>query len=158
MGYSHYWKTHYPLTAVHGGDTVDSARDGIAAIVSLAMERCIVLESYNGSEWHRVVDAFDAVGPEGVCLNGDSSTDLAHESFNLSFHRTIEFGACKTARKPYDQVVTAILIYLGNAYPGYIDVTSDGEARDWLAGAELVAMSDSLRGPLDIPPWVRERH
>lgn len=68
----------------------------------------------------------------GVNLNGVG--DDSHESFNLEFGAEGDF--CKTARKPYDVVVVAILTYL--AAQGVLTWSSDGDKEDHIAGGELL--------------------
>lgn len=44
------------------------------------------------------------------------------------------FEFCKTAAKPYDAVVTAILIRAKVIYGSCVSVRSDGDWQEWLAG------------------------
>lgn len=41
------------------------------------------------------------------------------------------FYSCKTARKPYDLLVTALLILVRHHAPGVCSISSDGNAADW---------------------------
>ena len=84
-------------------------------------------------------------------INGDaeafeSGRDMAHETFywagipTLSEWRKDEkdhFEFCKTARKPYDAVVTAILIRAKVIYGSCVSISSDGDWHEWQAGREL---------------------
>lgn len=47
---------------------------------------------------------------KNINFNGDGGHDLDHESFNL-YGTMGGFNFCKTARKPYDVLVKAILMY-----------------------------------------------
>lgn len=67
-----------------------------------------------------------------ICFNG--VRDLGHETFYLST-RGSDFEFCKTARKPYDTAVVAILCLLHH-HTG-IDVSSDGGPSDWERGLEF---------------------
>ena len=81
-----------------------------------------------------------------VACNGDGED--AHEGFVvervLARHGRapmddgLYFEFCKTARKPYDLAVTAMLMALKLHYPE-VRVFSDGDAADWKPGRELVA-------------------
>ena len=98
----------------------------------------------------KIIDASDAVirGWDGtgeptvsnaeIRLNGDAFEDLDHETFVLVDgvnHSTF----CKTARKPYDEVVTAILLR-ATFYSKRFKVSSDGDfENDWKDGRELYA-------------------
>jgi hypothetical protein len=85
-------------------------------------------------------------------INGDAEAftsdgrDLAHETFYWAGiptqpkHREGEshyFSFCKTAMKPYDAVVTAILIRAKSIYGSCVEISSDGDWSDWQAGREL---------------------
>lgn len=76
---------------------------------------------------------------EVIQFNGDESKDLSHEDFYLirkekkghKFSGTLTF--CKTNRKPYDLLVCATLILVHTYAPNSRDISSDGDADDWLA-------------------------
>ena len=85
-------------------------------------------------------------------INGDAEgfsedgRDLAHETFywvgipTHPKHREGEpefFCFCKTAYKPYDAVITAILIRAKVIYGSCVSISSDGNWQDWQAGREL---------------------
>ena len=71
---------------------------------------------------------------EEVWFNGDTKRGLEHETFwtepNLD-----EWQFCKTARKPYDLLVCAVLIAAKNIL-GY-EVTSNGNLEDWKQAIDL---------------------
>ncbi len=76
----------------------------------------------------------------------DDGRDLAHETFHWAGipvhpkHREGEsryFDFCKTAMKPYDAVITAILIRAKTIYGNCVNISSDGEWQDWQAGREM---------------------
>jgi hypothetical protein len=85
-------------------------------------------------------------------INGDAEAftsdgrDLAHESFywagipTQSEWRKDEpdfFEFCKTAYKPYDAVVTAILIRAKTIYGSCVRISSDGDWHEWQAGRDM---------------------
>lgn len=84
-------------------------------------------------------------------INGDAShyvegRDLAHETLYWAGvpthpkHREGEsnyFNFCKTAMKPYDAVVTAILIRAKVIYGSCVRISSDGDWHEWQAGRDL---------------------
>lgn len=137
MGYTHYWTQTRDLTEQEFGDFVGSARRIIAAAEGKPTD------SANGGYTSPVqICNWDGKGkPEltknKLSLNGNGP-DLDHESFVIN--RVIDSDAwsfCKTARKPYDVVVVALLIILAQDY-GF-EVSSDGDVEDWEAGEKLVA-------------------
>lgn len=63
---------------------------------------------------------------------------------------------CKTARKPYDLVVTAVLCYLATVAESH-SVTSDGDGTEFLAGLDLARKAlPNYANVLDIPKQVME--
>ncbi len=75
---------------------------------------------------------------EGEVIRFNGADDDGHETFMLEQNSKWTF--CKTARKPYDIAVVAILClaYHYAHYDGNIlDVSSDGDADDWEAGLDL---------------------
>ena len=84
-------------------------------------------------------------------INGDAEAfvdgrDLAHETFYWAGIPTQSewrkddpdfFEFCKTAYKPYDAVVTAILIRAKVIYGSCVRISSDGEWHEWQAGRDL---------------------
>lgn len=66
--------------------------------------------------------------------------------------KTVVFGFCKTARKPYDVYVTATLL-LAHVYLGdEIKISSDGEVEDWQAGVKLLDSKLGLKITLEENP------
>lgn len=60
------------------------------------------------------------------------------------------FNFCKTAYKPYDAVVTAVLIRAKEIYGSLVDVRSDGNWEDWQAGRDLY---EATFGTAPSKPW-----
>jgi hypothetical protein len=79
-------------------------------------------------------------------LNGVG--EEAHESFRWTSEVTREpvdgewvFDFTKTAYKPYDAVVTAILIRAKHIYGDAVRVESDGSWDDWTMGRNLYELT-----------------
>lgn len=73
-----------------------------------------------------------------------TDTHVAFNGFGPDSHETFYwpasaegFNFCKTARKPYDAVVTACLIHLKDVYGEGVDIGSDGYWSEWSDGARL---------------------
>lgn len=64
-----------------------------------------------------------------ISFNGDESLGLAHETFSVDAH-PIYIEYCKTARKPYDLMVCAVLISMKKHLVNF-SYSSDGDAQDW---------------------------
>lgn len=117
MGYTHYFTIEHLEEGF-----VDEVRD----IVTLAQGDGIVLAGYDGTGKPIVTDT-------EIALNGSSALGQEYESFVLP---TDGFGFCKTARRPYDAVVTAILVsaIVNKVGDG---ISSDGTYADWKDGIFL---------------------
>ena len=53
--------------------------------------------------------------------------------------RDTVFACCKTARKPYDIMVQAVLIIAEYHFKDDIKVSSDGDTEDWMESYKLVS-------------------
>jgi len=65
---------------------------------------------------------------EMIYFNGDATHDLDHETFLIEPKKK-EWDFCKTAHKPYDLLVCAVLI-AAHEHLGY-EVSSDGDLDEW---------------------------
>lgn len=77
--------------------------------------------------------------------------DLGHETFLIHPHYD-GFNFCKTARKPYDLLATAVLLVCHHLAPGCWDIGSDGDPEDWQEAVALV--KSVLQIPGELPPGV----
>jgi hypothetical protein len=75
--------------------------------------------------------------------------DEGHETFYFPKDQD-GFSFCKTARKPYDEIVTACLTLANHFAPGCYDIGSDGEPNDWEVGREIAegATSTAMEIPI----------
>lgn len=138
MGYTHYWTQQRDIPEKDWQRiTADVSKILAATNVPLAWE-------FDEPKRPSQVDA------EAIRFNG--LDDDGHETFMIS--RLLEKNGekwmfCKTAAKPYDVVVTAILAYLATQYPSTFQVTSDGEREDWRRGIDLA--KDATDRPITFP-------
>ena len=79
------------------------------------------------------IDTEHELTTDFISINGIG--DESHETFFLS-KSNIDWEFCKTARKPYDNVVTAVLILAKYLFPSMY-LRSDGSWGDWIEGREL---------------------
>ena len=140
MGYTHYWKrprNNFGSPEMFGRLALDAKkiiaqgeRDGIR-----------IRNAYGEGEPEFNEARFgingDALGTRTEVSGALAPNDLAHESFiwegipSISEWRKDEpetFDFCKTAYKPYDVVVGAILIRAKHIYGYCVSISSDG---DW---------------------------
>jgi hypothetical protein len=116
MGYTHYWTLENGIEQEDWNKFLEGARK----VIETAKEAGIALEDNSaGAAIH-----FNGVGAD------------AHETFNIT-SEDVGFEFCKTAFKPYDAVVTAILIHAKDCFGSAIKVTSDGNWVDWEGGTLL---------------------
>ncbi len=75
---------------------------------------------------------------EAICFNGGAG--LSHETFLLEkAPKNKEFNFCKTNGKPYDLMVTSMLIVCAGYAEGALKIGSDGEVDDWAQAVKFVS-------------------
>ncbi len=132
MGYTHYWR----LAEVSQHSTRwKAAVQQMAAVIAASP---VPLAGGDGSGTPDVDEA-------SVCFNGVNPDDYETFAFEISSG----FHFCKTANRPYDIVVTACLAIAKDVFGNEIQVTSDGDPRDWVAGVDLA--SRVLGRPIENP-------
>jgi hypothetical protein len=133
MGYTHYWTVSKPIVEA---ETWKKIIDDVRVIVSKSPAP-LAREFDNTTEKPHIDGAF-------IAFNGIG--DNGHETFWVSrvndrkpryVGDNPQWSFCKTAHKPYDVTVTAILAYLDSVWPNFYSVTSDGEPEEWQAGIDL---------------------
>ena len=136
MGYTRYWTQQRDFQE---DEFAEIGRD-VGAILSCAAETASIAICNMAAE----PNTRPEITPALIGLNGTDDGDLGHEGFVIERVRTPREGCaaplgwnfCKTARKPYDRAVTAVLCYLATVVEAF-DVTSDGRGADFLDGLEL---------------------
>jgi hypothetical protein len=116
MGYTQYWTLENAIEQSNWDKFLEGARQ----IVATAIDAGIKIE--------------DNSTDSTIYINGVGA--LAHEDFVIS-SEDVGFNFCKTAEKPYDAVVTALLIHLKRSLGNGVTVTSDGDWNDWTGGRLL---------------------
>jgi hypothetical protein len=82
------------------------------------------------------------IDTEEICFNGVG--EHSHETFRIT--RTpdarpdgsVRFNFCKTARKPYDLMATAVLLIIEKHFPGDFEIGTDGNLSDWRPAMRLL--------------------
>ena len=133
MGYTHYYRPKGDIDKV----VWDRLTKATIGVLSIAKEMGVEIVGGMGDAGSEaeITDSF-------ISLNGNPD----HETLYLE--RTPEvrdrkdpeyarFAFCKTAYKPYDVVVTAILCLAEHFSDGFFRVSSDGGPGDWQAGLAL---------------------
>ena len=81
------------------------------------------------------------IGNDRIVFNGDASKGEDHETMVLE-RQGGGFQFCKTARKPYDRFVKAVLIVANYYAPGVLEVTCDGDDEPdcWTEGVRIATI------------------
>lgn len=149
MGYTHYFKQKRSFDK----DEWTQICIDVAAIVGDVQNVQGIALAYECDEPGRQpqidgkVIRFNGLGYDG------------HETFLIDrIKRKDNSWFCKTAQKPYDLAVTAVLAYLATLDESAFDVSSDGDPEDWVAGVELAKRVVARRAnQIDIPlPILKE--
>lgn len=139
MGYTHYQHQKREVSPEAWEKICDATRKIIEeADAPLAFE-------YNEPDEEPLID--------GECIRFNGIEDDGHETFVLN-RRGSGFSFCKTARKPYDIVVCAILIVAEHFSDGAFDVSSDGrmDEEEW---APALRLAQSILPGVQVPPNIR---
>lgn len=153
MGYTHHWTQARSFVA---DEWAEVAADVGALLAYAETTTGVALANAMGDAGTR-----PAIAGRHVAFNGAANN--SHETFTITRIRrrawkgaTPGYDSCKTARKPYDIVVTACLCYLSSV-TGTHTVTSDGHAGDFQAGLELAkAALPEKANFLDLPIGVMQ--
>ena len=143
MGYTHYWRTgkRKPGKKNYNAFTADCLKLIEIENASVPLNKSTLLE----------VESKTC----SITINGVGED--AHEDcyFPRTADQLDEFQFCKTARKPYDIVVTAALCILQERCGKLVEVSSDGNAEEWEAGR---ALAEKVLGrPIKVPAEVKPR-
>lgn len=132
MGYTHYWNhgdIDHEAWSVFTADVRQILRTEIVPLAGGLGEGLPVLNEDEIS--------FNGIGDDG------------HETFTLSPDR-VTFDFCKTAFKPYDLVVTCVLLRATLTIPGF-NVESDGTWDEWKDARELYVQVFGVAPPANSP-------
>lgn len=146
MGYTHYFPHMRDFTDTEWAEV----QTAVKAILATAQDSIALAWEYNEPKMPPQIDA------EQIRFNGVG--DKGHETFIVTRklsrlakrwdyyatqlqERGFVFIFCKTAYKPYDTVVTAVLSAINHIAPGALDIDSDGEPSDWRRGVALANLA-----------------
>lgn len=138
MGYTHYW--YRPVNNSGTDQQYAELRMDTARIITTAVLGGIEIRGPFGTGQPEFSE-------ERFAFNGDAEDDQYHETFAWRRHPRLPdwdtsnsqeyFAFCKTAYKPYDAVVTAVLIRAKEIYGDLVRVKSDGDWGEWIDGRML---------------------
>lgn len=129
MGYTHYWRTaEKKMDHEVWREICEDARK----ILGDKPTNIIAWDSEFPAKAPEIDDSvlgeirFNGIGEDG------------HETFCFEFNGP-KFAFCKTAFKPYDVFVTAILAMIKDRAPDDVSVSSDGDPSEWEEGVALAS-------------------
>ena len=143
MGYTHY--TYRPRKNAGSAYMFGKLALDAKTICDYANANGIRIRNGNGEGEPEFTEFYFSINGDASAFTSEGR-DLAHESFywagipTQSEWRKDEpdfFEFCKTAYKPYDAVVTAILIRAKTIYGSCVRISSDGEWQEWQAGRDM---------------------
>ncbi|MBK1734879.1 hypothetical protein CKO15_06155 [Halorhodospira abdelmalekii] len=152
MGYTHYW--HYAQRSLD----LERWQQIESFFVELRQQQRVSIEDRSDLRLHG--------GSGMIAINGCAAH--AHDPFKLAYFHgdpkrdqvvqrkrrigmTSSLRYCKTARKPYDLLVTALLTYSRAIAPDWIEqVQSDGGAEEWEPGRRWAASVAGISLPLPL--------
>ena len=163
MGYTHYYKKPggYILNAATFSNVVELAHK----IISACEKDSPIGGVYYDGEVVEIVGPNGDKSPitSGDMLQFNGKGDNAHEALIISNRKEdLELGSfnfCKTARKPYDIVVTAVLIAFKAYFLAAVTINSDGYIEDWEPGLELynICAPENKKVGIDtLKKWISE--
>ena len=117
MGYTHYFN----FIEEPSREKFIEFAEGVKQLVATAQEAGIEI-------------ADEEYGDDKIVFNGVGAN--SHETFFVSADG-VDFNFCKTAQKPYDTAVTALLILAKKIFGDNIKISSDGDWSDWESGQLL---------------------
>ena len=144
MGYTHYWYQKKDFDAKQWEQ-----------ITNVALELCNSMEGRKTLGIEKKQSDYVRINNQSVSFNGKQKYNLDHETFCLERHVHFDqyddpkgegaFNFCKTAQKPYDKFVTAMLIAVNTLAPDVMSkITSDGWDDDWQEGRYLLNKTVSI--------------
>jgi hypothetical protein len=129
MGYTHYFTQQRGITNEEWAAIMKDAKEILAATMNSGIKLAWEFDAPN---------KMPEVSEKRIRFNGIGGG--GHETFLLPrTHSSTRGDFCKTARKPYDVAVGAILLSMNHRAPGGWSIGSDGDLRDdeWNKACDL---------------------
>ena len=138
MGYTVYYSQKRPFTNLEWQRITDNVRDMFNRLKQVKGGR---------GDGRPLIDNTD------IIFNGDRSKEEDHETFQL-MKAGDGFQFCKTARKPYDRYVKAVLVLANFWAPGALEVTCDGDSEPdcWTEGVRIATIYTKNTGRTPCSP------
>lgn len=141
MGYTHYWKGNLRPTKKQW--------DAIMEEVSKVLETKTAFKLIRYESDKSTPPRLDA---EAIRFNGRGKN--GHETFYLTRDPS-SFEFCKTAQKPYDLLVTAVLTIVHHFAPDCYEVSSDGWPDEWQPAIDFLNEVSFIK--YEVPATIQAR-
>lgn len=138
MGYTHYFSQNKQPTDEQWQALKEKVTRVYDVMRTIPAERFRVCDGSGEIPIRQALDLFTEQG-QSICFNGAAKLEQDHETFYLTQKCNKNFEFCKTARKPYDFLVVAVLILADYYCPNCYNISSDGSKDDWHPVSEWLA-------------------
>ena len=136
MGYTHYWRQLRDFT-----DTEWQELMRLTKLITASRGRDIILSEFNINNEEIRFNGYGEEGHETFLITKKKRAKADYEE-QEAYDRQGAFEFCKTAHKPYDKYVVAVLCALYNMevkdWPlgdgKIMSISSDGNTEDWTEG------------------------
>ena len=137
MGYTHYWRQLRDFT-----DTEWQELMRLTKLITASSGRDIILSEFNINNEEIRFNGYGEEGHETFLITKKKRAKADYEE-QEAYDRQGDFEFCKTAHKPYDKYVVAVLCALYNMagqkeWPlgdgKIMSISSDGNTEDWTEG------------------------
>ena len=137
MGYTHYWRQLRDFT-----DTEWQELMRLTKLITASSGRDIILSEFNINNEEIRFNGYGEEGHETFLITKKKRAKAEYEE-QEAYDRQGAFEFCKTAHKPYDKYVVAVLCALYNMagqkeWPlgdgKIMSISSDGNTEDWTEG------------------------
>ena len=168
MGYTHYWRQKRDVTNTEWEMILTGFKKVVKTLPRVCatkiagadyVKSMIGSNTAEGGEAIEIQPEYDcgwtsffehpSNKPEELYIAFNGVGENSHETFVLS--KSLgenDFNFCKTNGKPYDSVVTAMLVIMKGCAKDAFEISSDRDEQDWLGGVNLVATA--LKKPTKI--------
>lgn len=138
MGYTHYFTQKKQPSTEQWQALKEKVIRVFNVMRTTPADRFRVCDGSGEITLYQAQDLFIEQG-QSICFNGATKLGLDHETFYLTQKCNKNFEFCKTARKPYDFLVVAVLILADYYCPNCYNISSDGSKDDWHPVSEWLA-------------------
>ena len=133
MGYTHYWRQQRDFTETEWQE--------LTRLTKLILADFLKLQLYSELNINKEEIRFNGKGDDGheTFLITKKKRAKADYEEQHAYDKKGAFNFCKTAHKPYDKYVVAVLCAIYNMFGHYnmtpmSEITSDGNSDDWKEG------------------------